>query len=115
MPDEFDEQALMDRVDGDVEFLDETVAMLDDDAPGLLDNIRSAAASGDAAALVKPSHALKGMVANFCAAPAGAAAREVEMMGREQRLAEVAPAVEVLQDRTDRLREALHKFLQDKK
>ena len=55
------------------------------------------------------------MLANFCADPAEAAAREVEMMGRQQRLTEVEPAVEALQGRTDRLREALHKFLQDKK
>ena len=115
MTEEFDEQALMDRVDEDIEFLEETIAMLDDDAPGLLNEIRSAAASGDAEALVKPAHTLKGMLANFCAAPAEAAAREVEMMGRQQRLTEVEPAVEALQGRTDRLREALHKFLQDKK
>ena len=46
MTEEFDEQALMDRVDEDIEFLEETIAMLDDDAPGLLNEIRSAAASG---------------------------------------------------------------------
>ena len=32
MSDEFDEQALMDRVDGDTKFLEDTVAMLDEDA-----------------------------------------------------------------------------------
>ena len=114
MPEEFDAQALMERVDEDTEFLGETIEMLDDDAPGLLEEIRSAAASGDADALVKAAHALKGMLSNFCAAPAEAAAREVEMMGREQRLAEVGPAVEALQGRTDRLREALHKLLRDR-
>ena len=46
----FDEQALMERVDGDVEFLDETIAMLDEDSPALLDEIHAAARSGDAAA-----------------------------------------------------------------
>ena len=115
MTEEFDEQALMDRVDEDIEFLEETIAMLNDAAPGLLNEIRSAAASGDAEALVKPAHTLKGMLANFCAAPAEAAAREVEMMGRQQQLTEVEPAVEALQGRTDRLREALHGFLQEKK
>ena len=29
----FDEDALMDRVDGDVEFLEETIAVLDEDSP----------------------------------------------------------------------------------
>ena len=115
MSDAFDEDALLDRIEDDLEFLEETIAMLDDDAPGLLEEIRSAAASGDADALVKPSHALKGMLSNFCAAPAEAAARDVEMMGREKRLAEVGPAVEVLQSQTDQLREALHRLVQDKK
>ena len=46
MPDAFDEVALMDRVDGDVEFLEETIAMLDEDSPALLEQIRTAAASG---------------------------------------------------------------------
>ena len=63
MSDAFDENALMDRVDDDVEFLEETVTMLDEDSPALLEQIRVAAASGDAAALVKPAHALKGMLA----------------------------------------------------
>jgi two-component system sensor histidine kinase/response regulator len=115
MSEEFDAQALMERVDDDVEFLKETVAMLDDDAPGLLAQIRAAAASEDAEALVKPAHTLKGMLSNFCAAPAEAAAREVEMMGRQRQLAMMAPAVEVLQSRTDQLREALHTFLRGKK
>jgi len=111
----FDEQALMDRVDGDVEFLEETIAMLDEDCPDLLSQIQTAASSGDAEALVKPAHALKGMLANFCAEPAETAALEVEMMGREQRMAEVRSAVETLQTETERLRDALNSFLQARK
>ncbi len=111
MPDTFDEKALMDHVDGDVEFLEETVAMLDEDSPGLLEQIQVAAVSGDAAALVKPAHTLKGMLANFCAEPAEAAARELEMMGREERLADVQAAVEKAQQETRRLIEALKRHL----
>jgi len=111
MSDPFDEIALMDRVDGDTEFLEETIAMLDEDSPALLEQIRMAAASRDAAALVKPAHALKGMPANFCAEPAEAAARELEVMGREGQIAEVDKAVEQVQRETARLREALQGFL----
>ena len=82
MSDAFDENALMDRVDDDVEFLEETVTMLDEDSPALLEQIRVAAASGDAPALVKPAHALKGMLANFCAEPAESAARDAELRRR---------------------------------
>ena len=83
------EDELMERVDGDLEFLEETIAMLDEDSPALLDEIKAAVAAGDAAALVKPAHALKGMVSNFCAPSAEAAALELEVMGREERMIDV--------------------------
>jgi two-component system sensor histidine kinase/response regulator len=114
MSDSFDEKALMDHLDGDVEFLEETVAMLDEDSLELLEQIRVAAVSGDAAALVKPAHTLKGMLANFCAEPAQSAARELEMMGREQRLADVQAAVDKVQRETQRLIEALKQYLRMK-
>ncbi len=114
MLDAFDEHALMERVDGDVEFLDETIAMLDEDSPALLDEIHAAARSGDAVALIRPAHALKGMLANFCAEPAETAARELETMAREGRLADVDRAVDRVQSETERLRQALHEFLRMK-
>ena len=91
MLDAFDANALMERVDGDVEFLDETIAMLDEDSP-----------------------ALKGMLANFCAEPAEAAARELEAMGREGRLSDVGSAADRVRSETERLRKDLHEFLRSK-
>jgi HPt (histidine-containing phosphotransfer) domain-containing protein len=114
MSDVFNEQELMDRVDDDVEFLEETIAMLDEDSPDLLEQIREAAASRDAAALVKPAHALKGMLTNFCAPLAEEAARELEMMGREDRLDDLDSAVAKVKQETERLRESLHQFLRMK-
>ncbi len=114
MSDTFDEKARMEHVDGDVEFREETVGMLDEDGPALLEQIRAAAASGDAAALVRPAHTLKGMLANFCADPAESAARELEIMGREQRLADVQAAVDKAQRETLRLIEALKQYLRMK-
>ena len=111
MSDAFDEAALMDRVDGDVEFLQETIAMLDEDCPALLDQVHAAVRSRDDAALVKSAHALKGMLANFCAEPAETAARELEMLGRERRLADVEAVAERVQHETERLQGALHQFL----
>ena len=48
-----DEEALMDRVDEDMEFLEGTVGMLDEDCPSLLKEVRAAATSRDAETLVK--------------------------------------------------------------
>ena len=114
MSDVLDEAQLMDRVDGDVEFLEETVAMLDEDSPNLLEQIHAAVSTKDAAALVKPAHALKGMVSNFCAPLAEAAARDLERMGREDRLVEVDATAERAQRETERLRKALHELIRTK-
>jgi len=109
----FDKQALLDGVDGDFEFLEETIEMLDEDSGELLDQVRASAAAGDAAALVEPAHTLKGMLGNFCAGRAEAAAREVEFMGREARLEGVSEAVETLCREVGQLRTVLHIFLKD--
>ncbi len=114
MADAFDENALMERVDGDVEFLEETVAMLDEDSPALLDEIHAAVESGDAAALVRPAHALKGMLANFCAEPAETAARALETMGREGQLADAPAAADRVRRETERLKKTLREFLRTK-
>ena len=111
MTDVIDEKALVDQVDGDLEFLEETVVMLDEDSPRLVEQVRAAVVSRDAAALVKPAHMLKGMFSNFCAEPAEAAARELEAMGREERMNDVEAAADRLEHETARLKEALHLFL----
>jgi len=102
----------MERVDGDLEFLEETVEMLDEDCPDLLRQIQEAAARVDAEGLVGPAHTLKGMLANFCATAAETAARDVEMMGRENRMVDVEAAVTALENETRGLRDALHEFLE---
>ncbi len=121
MSNAFDEDALMERVEGDVEFLDETIAMLDEDSPALLAEIYAAVGSGDAASLIKPAHALKGMLSNFCAAPAETAARELETMGREGASgrpagwpAGVDAAADRVRSETERLRKHRHEFLRSK-
>src|SRR5512139_3731192 len=74
----FDEADLLERIDHDWEFLQETVDMLATDAPALLQEIRQAVESEDAAAVGRAAHTLKGMVANFCAAAPQATALELE-------------------------------------
>jgi len=108
----FDEQVLMERVDGDMDFLEETIAMLDEDSPTLLREIIEAASRRDAEAITKPAHTLKGMLANFCARSAETAAREVEMMGRENRMVDLEAAVALLEKETKNLSVELHGFIE---
>jgi two-component system sensor histidine kinase/response regulator len=92
----FDEAELLERIDHDWEFLSDTVEMLGADGPALIGEIRQAMAARDAAAVGRAAHTLKGMVANFCAAPAQASALELEKMGKAGELSELPPVVAAL-------------------
>lgn len=111
MPPAFDHDELMERIDGDIEFLAESIEMLEEDAGPLLEQIREAAKSSDASALVTPAHTLKGMLSNFCAEAAERAAHVLEMRGRENRLEDIDPLVDLLDEETKRLRAELHSFV----
>jgi HPt (histidine-containing phosphotransfer) domain-containing protein len=111
MSDLFDEKELMDRVDGDLEFLEETLEMLEEDTPPLLDQIRSAVAAADATALRGSAHALKGMLANFSATRAMEVAHDLERMGRDGSLDGAEASVERVVEETARVQEALREFL----
>ena len=111
----FNPAELMDRIDGDVEFLEECIEIFDEDSAPLLAKIREAVAAQDAEALVPPAHTLKGMLSNFCAAPAETAAREIESRGRAGELGDIDAAVDLLQRESEQLRTALQTFLQAKK
>lgn len=111
MPETFNASELLARVDHDLDFLRETVDMLTADGPGLLADVRRAADAGDAAQVARAAHALKGMVANFCAADAIEGALAVERIGRAGQLAPLPPAIEALQARVERLIAELHHFV----
>jgi HPt (histidine-containing phosphotransfer) domain-containing protein len=111
MSQSFDEQELLDRVDQDVEFLAETVQLLVDEGPALVREIRAAAAAGDAAAVGRSAHALKGMISNFCADAAHGSAAEVERLGKGGDLVGVPAAVDALDGRLAELIAALKDFL----
>jgi len=112
MPPTFNPAELMDRIDGDVEFLEECIEIFDEDSAPLLAKIREAVAALDAEALVTPAHTLKGMLSNFCAVAAEGAARDLEMRGRENRLQDSDAAVTTLDDELKRLRTELQTFLE---
>jgi len=87
-----DSAAILDRVGGDVDFLDEIAALFAEDCPKLLGDVRAAIEAGNSAALERAAHTLKGSVANFGAEPARQAALRLEMLGRS---GDLQPAAEV--------------------
>jgi HPt (histidine-containing phosphotransfer) domain-containing protein len=107
----FDEKELLDRVDHDIDFLADTVRMLETDGRALLDEISLAAATGDAPTLGRSAHTLKGMISNFCAPEFHASATQVEKIGKEGDLAPAPAAVAALEAQLDALIKALNDFL----
>jgi len=88
----FDEAELLERVDNDVSFLADTVQMLEADAPALMKQVKAALAAGDAPAVGRTAHALKGMISNFCAPGAQSLALDVERAGKAGDCAAAAAA-----------------------
>jgi PAS domain S-box-containing protein len=80
--DVIDYATLLAGVDGDRRLLREIVRLFLADCPQRLSEIKEAIRRGDAGALGRAAHALKGSVGNFAAHKAFAACRRLENMGR---------------------------------
>ena len=107
----FDDKELLERIDNDWEFLAEAVQMLAADGPVLLDGIRKSVALGDAAAVGRTAHTLKGMISNFCSPAAHDSAVELEKLGKEGELSAAPAAVRAMEVRLAELITALTDFL----
>jgi CheY-like chemotaxis protein len=106
-----DLQAALASTGGDTELLRELIALFLDTCPGLLREVRDAAAVGDAARLKRAAHTFKGSVGYFSAPAAVVAAQALERMGRDNDLTEAQQACQKLEMEMERLRPALTSFL----
>jgi len=95
------------RVGGNVELLKELVALFLKDLPALLTNLREAVVAGDAKAIERAAHKLKGSVGNFSAHPAFGAALKLEILGRDGRLSEAERVYAELEKEIERLKSAM--------
>lgn len=112
MAESFNRAELLERVDNDMDFLAETVEMLVSDGPGLLAEVRAAVSAGDAAAVGRTAHALKGMISNFCAPAAQEAALAVEKAGKSGDLGAASGALDALAGHLETLIAELRAFAQ---
>jgi two-component system sensor histidine kinase/response regulator len=92
-----DPDAILERVGGDVEFLQEIAGLFAEDCPKLLGEVRAAIATGNPAALERAAHTLKGSVSNFGAEPARQAAFCLEQLGRSGNLQPAPEACALLE------------------
>jgi len=102
-----DLRAALELVGGDEQFLDEVIALFQQDAPRLLGEVREAVTQGDAGGLRQAAHALKGSAGYVAARPTVEAAQRLETIGARGDLAEAANAFADLERELGRLTAAL--------
>ena len=106
-----DGEALLQRMGGDRELLEQLVELLRSDSPKLLSEIRAAIERGDAEAARHAAHTLKGSVGNFSATTAVAAARELENIAKHGDLSKAVEVADRLEEEIQQLQSMLVAFL----
>lgn len=79
---DFDSQALLDRVHGDLNLLQELVDLFGVQIPGMLAGAKKAIQQGSASDLEKASHKIKGSMLQFSAHAAANIALQLEESGQ---------------------------------
>jgi HPt (histidine-containing phosphotransfer) domain-containing protein len=102
---------MRERLGDDEELLRELAELFLGDCPKLLQRVAEAVRSGDAEAVRKAAHTLKGSVSNFGAADASRLARQLEEMGRAGDLALSEKTAAELEAAVQQLRQSLEKWL----
>ncbi len=92
-----DRTVAMARVGGDVELLKEIAVLFLEEYPRVLVDLHKAVEAGDAKAVERNAHGLKGSVANFGARAVVDAAFELEQLGHAQKLAKVPQVLSSLE------------------
>ena len=111
--DALDTTKILERIGGDRELLRELAGLFVGDCPRMLSDIQDAVRDGNAEALQKAAHALKGSVSNFAAEAAVQVAFRLEMMGRNQDMTDAAQALKDLELEIGRVREGLSAVAQE--
>lgn len=107
---EWTPDGMLARLDGDLELAQQLAAIFVDECPRMLDRLRTAADQRSADEVRRAAHALKGSLSNFIDGAPTSTAFELETMGREGRLEEIAPTLERLQSELDALTARLSEF-----
>jgi len=111
---QFDRQEVLDRVDGDLELLEEIAVLFMEACEVWMGELRRGLADSDAAAIQKAAHTLKGSAASFGARPLIETALRVEKIGASLNLAEADSAVRDLESQVSDLVRELRSFIEEK-
>ena len=88
------------------DFINELIDAFLEDAPDMIQNMRTATATGDVETFRRNAHSLKSNAYTFGATELGGLARELERMGRESNLA-IGTRLEVLNEELGKVAQEL--------
>ncbi len=98
---------LLDRIDGDIEFVSELAATFEQDYPEKMKATQAAVARGDCEALRQTAHGLKGALANLAATHGAELAAQLEQAGQDNNLAQAPDLMRQLEEELPRVMSAL--------
>lgn len=104
---------LLERIDGDVEFVAELSETFEQDYPEKLMALRDAVACGDGDALRRAAHGLKGALANLAATRGAALAAQLEHLGSASDLSAASDLIPQLEKEMPRVVRALQQLCQE--
>ncbi|HEY3900903.1 MAG TPA: Hpt domain-containing protein [Chthoniobacter sp.] len=108
----FDSAALLETLGGSRETMAEMIRLfLEEDAPRLLANLRDGLETHDRSAIENAAHGIKGLVGEFRAPAALAAAKQLEDAGRGHETEMIPSAAHELFEEFERLSAALRSYL----
>jgi PAS domain S-box-containing protein len=110
----FDHDELLARVGGDTTLLLKISQLFLSQHSRQLAEIKAATAAGNAGELSRVAHTLKGQALNFAAADLAEAARRLELIGYEERLAEADRHIAALESELRRFVSALNEMMEEK-
>ena len=105
----FDRDEMLDRLDGDQEFLADVLEVFLDETPKMLEQMRFAVGDRDTEKIERAAHAMKGALLNIAARPAAALARQLEDCGREGGLGLIDETLLLLEAELGRLENELRR------
>jgi PAS domain S-box-containing protein len=105
---DFDREAALNRVGGDVHLLRELGEVFLAELPAWLETLKQALAAGDRDRVQRVAHTVKGAVGTFGATRAATSAQRLEHLGRDGTLAQAPAAFAELRQALLKLERALH-------
>jgi HPt (histidine-containing phosphotransfer) domain-containing protein len=109
----FDLDVTLGRLGGNRELFDKLVQFYLDDAPQLVEQLRTAAVQGDVAKVERAAHTLKSLAANFEALSAARAAHRIEESAQAGNLEVAIECIPDLETQLQRLDTALRRYADD--